>query len=140
MSNASWEHFYHEADIGVRGLGNNLAEAFEQAALALSAVISDLEQIQARDKIEISCQSADVEYLFVDWLNSLVYEMAIRKMLFGRFKVTIHGDQLTAQVWGEKVDVARHQPAVEIKGATLTELGVRQLDNGQWLAQCVVDV
>jgi SHS2 domain-containing protein len=38
------------------------------------------------------------------------------------------------------VDVARHQPAVEIKGATYTELKVGRTDNGLWFAQCVVDV
>jgi tRNA nucleotidyltransferase (CCA-adding enzyme) len=34
-----WEHFEHGADIGVRGLGTSKAGAFEQAALALMAVI-----------------------------------------------------------------------------------------------------
>jgi len=32
-----WEHFPHEADVGIRGFGATLAEAFEQAALAMSA-------------------------------------------------------------------------------------------------------
>src|SRR5512139_3851745 len=36
-----WEHFEHGADIGVRGFGASVAEAFEQAALALTAVIAD---------------------------------------------------------------------------------------------------
>jgi SHS2 domain-containing protein len=46
---------------------------------------------------------------------------------------------LTATARGEPVDVARHEPAVEIKGATYTALAVEQTD-GQWRAQCVVDV
>jgi len=36
--------------------------------------------------------------------------------------------------------VARHQPTVEVKGATYTELKVAQDALGQWVAQCVVDV
>jgi SHS2 domain-containing protein len=47
---------------------------------------------------------------------------------------------LYAKAWGERIEVARHQPAVEVKGATLTELLVRQDQSGGWLAQCVVDV
>jgi SHS2 domain-containing protein len=43
-------------------------------------------------------------------------------------------------VHGEPVDVARHTPAVEVKGATLTELAVRQEADGTWVAQCVLDV
>jgi SHS2 domain-containing protein len=66
--------------------------------------------------------------------------MAIRKMLFSRFKVTIQNEKLTAIATGEAIDIQKHQPAVEIKGATYTELKVQQLENGLWLAQCVVDV
>ena len=66
--------------------------------------------------------------------------MATRKLLFGRFDVRLNGHRLEAQAWGEKIDVARHQPAVEIKGATLTCLRVEQEPGGSWIAQCVVDV
>ena len=37
-----WEHYEHGADIGVRGFGGTKAEAFEQAGLALTAVVCDL--------------------------------------------------------------------------------------------------
>ena len=76
----------------------------------------------------------------MDWLNSLIYEMATRNMLFSRFNVTIENDSLAATACGEYINVEKHQPAVEIKGATYTELKVIQQDNGLWLAQCVVDV
>jgi tRNA nucleotidyltransferase (CCA-adding enzyme) len=66
--------------------------------------------------------------------------MATRKLLFGHFDVRLNGHRLEAQVWGEKIDVARHQPAVEVKGATLTCLRVEQEPGGSWVAQCVVDV
>lgn len=139
MATPRWEHFEHEADMGVRGYGDTPAEAFQQAALAMSAIITDLSLIEARVKITIECEEADLELLFADWLNALVYEMSTRKMLFSRFEVTIEGNHLTAAAWGEKIDVRRHQPAVEIKGATYTELAVNQRQK-QWLAQCVVDV
>ncbi len=78
--------------------------------------------------------------LFVDWLNVLIYEMATRQMLFGRFEVHLEGSRLRARAWGETVDVAKHQPAVEVKGATYIDLQVKQDSNGTWLAQYVVDV
>ncbi len=61
-------------------------------------------------------------------------------MLFSRFEVTLEEHRLHATAWGEAVDVSKHQPAVEIKGATYTELKVGRDESGQWLAQCVVDV
>lgn len=137
---ARWEHFPHQADIGVRGRGATLAQAFEQTALALTAVITDPETVVSKEMIQISCDAPDAELLLVDWLNGLIYEMATRNMLFNRFEVHLEGNRLLAQVWGEALEVARHHPAVEVKGATYTALKVVQQPDGGWLAQCVVDV
>jgi SHS2 domain-containing protein len=42
--------------------------------------------------------------------------------------------------YGEPIDVLRHQPATEVKGATFTELSVTQSLDGRWIAQCILDV
>jgi predicted phosphoribosyltransferase/SHS2 domain-containing protein len=135
-----WEHFPHDADIGVRGIGRTLEEAFEQAALALTAVITDPARVAARQEVDIEVEAPDRELLLVDWLNALIYEMATRTMLFGRYRVRLEGTRLRGAAWGEVVDTARHEPAVEIKGATYTALEVAQNEQGLWVAQCVVDV
>ena len=135
-----WEHFEHGADIGVRGLGASKAAAFEQAALALTAVIADPDSVAPRERVDIACESADDEALLVGWLNALVYEMAVRRMLFSRFEVRIDGPRLRASAFGEPIAIARHRPAVEVKGATFTALRVAQLEQSGWLAQTVVDV
>jgi len=134
-----WEHFSHDADIGIRGFGATPAEAFEQAALAMSAAICELGTIRASESIAIKCQAPDRELLFVEWLNALIYEMSTRRMLFSRFTVQLDGGQLQGRAWGEPVDRMRHEPAVEIKGATYTALRVAQ-QAGEWVAQTVVDV
>jgi len=135
-----WEHFEHDADVGVRGWGHTRAEAFEQAAVAMTAAITDPELVRPLMRVELSLPEDDEELLLTDWLNALVYEMDTRRMLFARFSVRIDRRRLTATAEGEAVDVKRHHPAVEAKGATLTELKVAQQPDGSWLAQCVVDV
>ncbi len=137
---ARWEHFPHQADIGVRGFGATLEQAFEQAALALTAVITELAAVAPREMIRLSCAAPDAELLLADWLNVLIYEMATRNMLFSRFEVHLEQGSLTAQAWGETLEPARHHPAVEVKGATYTALQVARRADGSWLAQCVVDV
>lgn len=137
---AGWEHFWHMADIGVHGWGSSLNSAFEQGALALTGVVTDPESVETRERVEIHCQETDLELLFMEWLNALVFEMATRRMLFSRFSVRIEKGKLAGQAWGEGVDVARHQPAVEVKGATVTCLEVAQDERGIWHARCVVDV
>ena len=138
MSRARWEHFPHDADVGVRGFGPTPAEAFAQAALALTAVATRA-RIEPLSPVEVRCEAPDLELLFVDWLNAIIYEMAVRRMLFARFDVRIEGAELQATLWGEPVDVARHAPACEPKGATYTALRVAQESEG-WSAACIVDV
>ena len=135
-----WEHFPHEADIGIRGAGATKEQAFEQAAVALTAVITEPQKVAPEQKVEITCQASDDELLFADWLNSLLYEMDTRKMLFSRFEVHIEGNHLSGTAWGEKINVSKHTPTTEVKAATYAELSVRQDEDGSWIAQCIVDV
>lgn len=136
---ACWEHFDHGADIGVRGLAPTKAGAFEQAALALTAVITDPRQVRQLEVVEIRCEAPDDELLLVRWLNAVVTEMATRRLVFGGYEVRLDGRELVARARGEPASVARHEPAVEVKGATCTALEVGPIDGG-WLAQTVVDV
>jgi len=140
MSDVHWEHLPHGADIGVCGVGRSKAEAFEQAAIALTAVITDPQSISGKVPVEVECAATDDEMLLVEWLNALIYEMATRKMLFAKFAVRIDDNRLTAKAWGEAIDLDKHDAAVEVKGATCTDLKVAQDETGLWRAQCVVDV
>ena len=138
---AYWQHFDHDADIGIRSEGPSVEDAFVQSALALTAVVTE-EEVEALTAVEIACEAPDLETLYLDWLNALVYEMATRGFLFSRFDVRIEqntGYGLQATAWGESIDQARHKPVVEVKGATYTELSVMS-HNGSWRAQCVLDV
>ncbi len=133
-----WELLPHDADVVVHGWGPSPEAAFEQAAHALTAVVTDAE-VEAREPVSVACESSDIELLFVEWLNAIIYEMATRLMLFGRFEVSLAPGRLTGTLWGEPVDRARHAPACEPKGATYTALAVR-LQGERWSARCVIDV
>ncbi|WP_166805071.1 archease [Nitrosococcus wardiae] len=135
-----WEHFPHQGDVGVRGLGASMEEAFCGAALALTATIADLDTVAPKERVEVKCSAPDKEFLLVEWLNALVFEMATRQMLFSHFAVSIEDDHLVGEAWGEPVDRTKHDPAVEVKGATLSELHVERHKEGLWIAQCIVDV
>ena len=100
-----WEHFDHEADVGMAGV-------------ALTAVMLDPAVVRPAEAVEIRCAAPSLELLFVDWLNALVYEMATRRMIFGRFQVNLDGDRLIGRAWGERLDRRRHRlvPMICVKG------------------------
>jgi len=135
-----WEHFEHDADIGIRGIAPTLEQAFEQAAVAMTAAVTPLDLVSASKVVSIYCEAPDSELLLVSWLNELIYEMSAHSLLFNRYEVVIDDGTLSATAFGEAVDRQKHQPAVEIKGATFTELRVYQQADDAWVAQCVVDV
>jgi len=134
------EQFPHDADIGVRGIAMSREGAFEQAAIALMGIITDAASIRAQVKVDIECEAPDDGLLLVDWLNALIYRVSADRILFGRFSVHLDGHRLHAEVWGEPLNLERHAPSVEPKGATYTALKVECGPDGVWTAQCVVDV
>lgn len=137
---AGWEHFEHGADIGIRGYGSSLEEAFEQAALALTGIAAEVSSIRPTEMVKVHCDAPDIELLLVSWLNAIIHEMAVRGMVFGEFRAAISGLLLEGTLAGEKADPDRHSLAVEPKGATVTGLKVERGGDGRWVAQCVIDV
>lgn len=140
MRNRNWEHFEHDADIGLRATAASREGLFEAMAEALTALIADPKGVRPAESVSIRCEAPDDSLLVIDWLNALIYEMATRKMLFCDWRVSIDGQVLDAVARGEPVDRARHKPVVEVKGATYTALSVYRDSAGSWHGQCIVDV
>jgi SHS2 domain-containing protein len=136
----NWEHFEHDADVGLRATAPTREALFEAMAEALTALVTDPEDVRPVESVTIRCEAPDDALLLTDWLNALIFEMATRKMLFGDWRVSIDGRVLDATATGEPVDRDRHEPVVEVKGATYTALAVDQDSEGKWHGQCIVDV
>jgi len=151
-----WEHFPHQADIGIKATADSLSRAYEEAALALTAIITEPQKVEAIESVKIECSGENEELLLVNWLSSVIYEMDVRKMLFSKFNVKIDPApsvnsnsnirrcgveklRLSAVVWGEKINQNKHFPAVEPKAVTYNQLSVKN-ENGKWTVQCVIDV
>jgi SHS2 domain-containing protein len=134
-----YETFEHEADIGLRGFGASIEEAFSNAARAMYSIMLDVDAIQPLAMRSIDVSAPDAELLLVEWLNALLSLSDIERMVFSKFDVKIAENHLTGSAWGEPLDRIRHKPVVEIKGATYHMLSVKQ-EQGRYVAQCVVDV
>ncbi len=138
---SGFEVFEHGADVGVRGWGPSLEDAFIQGARAMfSLMTEDLQSVNWETEIQIQTAGYDLESLFVAWLNALLTESDLQSLLLSGFEVclgkeyTLHG-----KAKGEPFSARREEQGVEVKGATfcLAEVFERE---GMWVAQCVVDV
>ena len=136
----NYETFEHEADIGIRGFGNSLEEAFENSAVALYSVMVNTGKIEPKEKKIIVVSAPDRELLLVEWLNALLSLSDIERLVFSKFEVKIKDMSLTGIAWGEPLDRVRHEAHVEVKGATYHMLSVKEEEGRRYTAQCVVDV
>lgn len=131
-------YFEHDADTGIIGRGTLIEEAFENAARAVFATMTELDRVRPETSVAIEFEEADPELALVIWLNRLLAEARSRALIFGRFHLRRNGARWSGTAEGEpwRADMER---GVEVKGATLTSLAVTQQD-GLWEARCVVDL
>jgi len=139
-----YEYLDHEADIGIRGIGDSLAEAFAEGAQAMFSIMADLETVVLQESVTIHCEAPDAETLFVEFLNELLFQREMRDLLLSRCQVKelqqgAGGWYLDALAWGEPLDPDHHEVLTEVKAATYSGLKIF-CQNGQYVVQCVVDV
>lgn len=136
----SYEYFEHQADIGIRGKGRTLAEAFEQAALAMFEIMVETNDLQIDRPQLVEVEGNDLSELLIAWLSELLFLKDVEGKMFSRFEIeSIDKNKLVAKVYGEPIDSSRHKLKLEVKAATYTQLFIEKEDDN-WIAQCLVDV
>jgi SHS2 domain-containing protein len=135
---AGYAYFEHGADIGVRGEGASVEEAFAQAAAATFAIMVDPAAVQPQVAVTVEFDEDDLELALVRWLNALLAQARSHGLALGRFELRRDGSRWHGVARGEPWRES-HPRGTEVKGATLTALAVRPVAGG-WQAGCVVDV
>ncbi|MFX0014854.1 MAG: archease [Promethearchaeota archaeon] len=136
----SFDYFEHQADIGIRGKGHTLPEAFEQAALAMFEIMVETKDIQHKDSYVIEVEGNDLTELLIAWLSELLFLKDVEGKMFSKFQIkSLDENKLVGEVYGEPIDPSRHKLKLEVKAATYTQLIVEKKDKN-WIAQCLVDV
>ena len=124
----TYEFIDHTADIGAKAYGKNLPEAFENAAKAMFAIITDNSEIESVGQYNIELEAPDFEQLLVDWLSDLLFLNSAKNLVYGFFKVEIDEKEkkLSAKVFGEKFNISKHKIGAEIKAVTYHMLEVKR--------------
>lgn len=135
------EVFEHTADLGLRIRSGTLVELFKEAGTALfELMVENLDVVKALVCRHIRIEQVEVELLFFDWLNELLYLSDSEQLVLCQFDVRINHTLLEATVWGEPHDAVRHQLDHEVKAITYHQLKLQQEPDGQWLAEVILDI
>ena len=119
----------HTADAYIEAYGASLEEAFENAAAAMTDVMTELEKVEAKTEESFVVEAHDEPALLYSWLEELLLEFELKDKLYSRFEVscieeTSEGFRLRAKAWGEKYDPERHPSKVGIKAATYHQMEI----------------
>ena len=139
-----YEYLDHIADLGIRGIGTTLEQAFSEGALAMLAAMVDVDTVRCVRSVSIHCSAPDIPFLFVEWLNEILYQRQVSDALLNSAQVTRleqsdAGWVLEGTACGERLDSQRHETHTEVKAATLFGLEYR-CEGGRHVIQCVLDV
>jgi SHS2 domain-containing protein len=139
-----YEYLDHTADLGIRGIGKTLEQAFSEGALAMLAAMANLDRVQSSRSFPIRCASSDVPFLFVEWLNEILYQREVNDVLLAkaratRIERTEDGWALEGTAYGEPLDRERHETYSEVKAATFSGLAYRR-EGESHVIQCILDV
>jgi SHS2 domain-containing protein len=118
-----FEFLEHTADAYIAAYGKDLAEAFENAALAMFGVMTDVEKVSPKVKNSIEVEAEDEYALLYSWLEALLIKFDTVGMIYSKFKITdlnrtSDGFRLRAIVWGEKFNAKKHTQKVGVKAVT----------------------
>lgn len=138
-----FEFFDVTADVGFRAYGQDLNDAFGNAALAMFEVMTDTSQVKPKVKREILVESEDEKALLYDWLSELLFIHDYEGLVFSQFTVTIQQKDpetfnLSAVVWGEEFNQATHEVRDEVKAVTFHLMEIVKEENRCTL-QVIVD-
>jgi SHS2 domain-containing protein len=118
-----FEFLEHTADVYIAAHGATLAEAFENAALAMFEVMTDTEKVSPDVEDSVEVEAEDEYALLYSWLETLLVKFETKNMLYSQFKIssideTKEGFRIKAAVWGEKFDAEKHAQKVGVKAVT----------------------
>ena len=123
----SFDVIDHTADVGIIAYGAKLEEAFANAAYGMFTFIADLEKVGETVCQEIEVQAEDEESLLVSWLNELLYQFEVNRIIFRRFDILdLSQTALKANGYGEKIDIKRHHLKSGVKAATYHMLEIEK--------------
>ena len=129
----------HTADVGIVATGNDLREAFAQAATGLFDFMADMSGFQEAESSDVAVAAPDRDALLVAWLNELLFICEVEHRYFSRFEIYDMDDTgLKARCFGERFDPARHRLKSGVKSATYHALRVE--DGPPARVQVVLDV
>ncbi len=141
---SKFEFLEHTADILIAAHGQNMEEAFENAALAMFEVMTDSTKVNPLKEEPLEVEAEDEYALLYNWLEALLVRFEVNGMLYSRFKINSIEDtsdnfKLSATVSGEIFNPEKHTQKVAVKAVTYHRMEIIK-ENDKVTLEFILDI
>ncbi len=137
----SYKLLEHATDAFIEVTAPNLEEAFVRAGESVVDVTLEQKLVEEKKQKTLTVTGEDLDFLLFNWLEEVIYQLITEGFAIHRFSLKISKNSeysLTAVVFGEEIDLKKHQFKVEIKAPTFHLMEIKQ--NGEVTMRFLLDL
>tara|TARA_B100001142_G_C13917727_1_gene494218 strand:- start:147 stop:563 length:417 start_codon:yes stop_codon:yes gene_type:complete len=125
----SYKVLDHATDAFIEVTASSLTEAFKVAGDSVVDTILDNSKIEEKKERNIVVKGKDLNYLLYNWLEDLIYLIITEGFAIKKLDIILEKNEeytISAQIFGEDIDIKKHGFKVEIKSPTFHEMEIKQ--------------
>ena len=125
----SYKTLEHATDAIIEVTADNLKEAFQIAGISVIETILDISKVEEKESKKLIVKGKDLNYLLYNWLEEMII-LTITEGFAGK-KIVIeisknYEYEINAEIFGESIDLEKHEFKVEIKSPTFHDMRIEQ--------------
>ena len=125
----SYKTLEHATDAIIEVTADNLKEAFKIAGISVIETILDISKVEEKENKKIVVEGKDLRYLLYNWLEEIIILTITEGFAGKRLQIEMSEDEkwkITAKIFGENIDLKKHEFKVEIKSPTFHDMRIEQ--------------
>ena len=127
----SYKTLEHATDAIIEVTAKNLKEAFQIAGISVIDTILDSSKVDENDSRKLVVKGKDLKYLLYNWLEEIIILTITDGFAGKRIIIDIlknENYEIHAEVFGEMINLKKHEFKVEIKSPTFHEMEIKEGD------------
>ena len=128
----SYKTLEHATDAIIEVTADNFKEAFQIAGISVIDTILDSSKVEENDSKKLIVKGKDLKYLLYNWLEEMIILTITDGFAGKKIVLEIKKDdeyEINAEIFGEVIDLTKHEFKVEIKSPTFHEMEIEENDN-----------
>ena len=137
----SYKTLEHATDAIIEVTADNLKDAFKIAGISVIETILDISKVEEKESKKIIVKGKDLEYLLYNWLEEIIILTITDGFAGKRILIEISKEsewKITAEIFGEDINLSKHEFKVEIKSPTFHDMRIEQ--NGNVVMRYLLDL